>query len=158
MLPARVWRLADVAERRPASADLSSDHLLVCPVASLRILLTLRLSPRARSRVSAVRVTVSSQLARVACSCLLVMSFARTLPLSLVAIVGAGALLCVERLIARLGGHGQSRSRARPQDLILVVRLRSDGRRSPIPLRLRIFLKRPPVFWNLNPPSLVSRG
>jgi hypothetical protein len=43
-----------------------------------------------------------------------------------------------------------------PADLILAVRLRSDGRRSPIPLRPRVFLKRPPVFWNLNPPSLVS--
>jgi hypothetical protein len=49
-----------------------------------------------------------------------------------------------------------ARSRARPQDLILAVRLRSDGRSSPIPLRPRVFLKRPPVFWNLNPPSLVS--
>jgi hypothetical protein len=48
--------------------------------------------------------------------------------------------------------------RARPQDLILVVRFRSNGRRSPIPLRPRVFLKRPPVFWNLNPPSLVSRS
>jgi hypothetical protein len=45
-----------------------------------------------------------------------------------------------------------------PADLILAVRLRSDGRRSPIPLRPRIFLKRPPVFWNLNPPSLVSHS
>jgi hypothetical protein len=43
-----------------------------------------------------------------------------------------------------------------PADLILAVRLRSNGRRSPIPLRPRVFLKRPPVFWNLNPPSLVS--
>jgi hypothetical protein len=51
-----------------------------------------------------------------------------------------------------------ARSPARPQDLILAVRLRSDGRRSPIPLRPRVFLKRPPVFWNLNPPSLVSRS
>jgi hypothetical protein len=49
-----------------------------------------------------------------------------------------------------------ARSRARPQDLIVAVRLRSDGRRSPIPLRTRVFLKRPPVFWNLNPSSLVS--
>ena len=51
-----------------------------------------------------------------------------------------------------------ARSRARPQDLILAVRFRSDGRSSPIPLRPRVFLKRPPVFWNLNPPSLVSRS
>jgi hypothetical protein len=33
-----------------------------------------------------------------------------------------------------------------PADLILRVGLRSDGRRSPIPLRPRVFLKRPPVF------------
>jgi hypothetical protein len=45
-----------------------------------------------------------------------------------------------------------------PADLILAVRLRSDGRRNPIPLRPRVFLKRPPVFWNLNPPSLVSHS
>jgi hypothetical protein len=49
-----------------------------------------------------------------------------------------------------------ARSRARPQNLILAVRFRSDGCSSPIPLRPRVFLKRPPVFWNLNPPSLVS--
>jgi hypothetical protein len=33
-----------------------------------------------------------------------------------------------------------------PADLILRVNLRSDGRRSPIPLRPLVFLKRPPVF------------
>jgi len=33
-----------------------------------------------------------------------------------------------------------ARSRARPQDLILAVRFRSDGRRNPIPLRPRVFL------------------
>jgi hypothetical protein len=51
-----------------------------------------------------------------------------------------------------------ARSRARPHDLILAVRFRSDGRSSPIPLRPRVFLKRPPVLWNLNPPPLVSLG
>jgi hypothetical protein len=45
-----------------------------------------------------------------------------------------------------------------PVDLILAVRPRSNGRSSPIPLRPRVFLKRPPVFWNLNPPSLVSHS
>jgi hypothetical protein len=37
-----------------------------------------------------------------------------------------------------------------PADLILSVDPRSDGRRSPIPLRPRNFLKRPPVFCNLT--------
>jgi hypothetical protein len=37
-----------------------------------------------------------------------------------------------------------------PADLILSVDPRSDGRRSPIPLRTRNFLKRPPVFCNLT--------
>ena len=56
-----------------------------------------------------------------------------------------------------------SRSRRRaparpPRDLILAVDLRSNGCRRPIPLRPRSFLKSPPVFWKLRPPSLVSRS
>jgi hypothetical protein len=55
--------------------------------------------------------------------------------------------------VSRSGRHALARP---PADLILAVRLRSDGHRSPIPLRPRVFLKRPPIFWNLNPPPLVS--
>jgi hypothetical protein len=49
--------------------------------------------------------------------------------------------------ISRSGRRALARP---PADLILRVDLRSDGRRSPIPLRPRVFLKRPPVFWNLT--------
>jgi hypothetical protein len=50
------------------------------------------------------------------------------------------------------------RARARLRDLFLVVDLRSDGRESPIPLRVVKLLKGPPAFYKSTRRPWFSRA